>query len=316
MLNKSSSSRIDSSFSGALLIDKPSGVTSAEVVRVIKKQTKLKKVGHAGTLDPLATGLLVVLCGKASRLQDLFLNANKTYEALILIGQGTDTDDIDGKVLFQKEIDLLAPHIKKEDTEAQLKENFYGQMLQVPPRFSAIKKDGQPLYKKARKGEDFEVDSRLIEIHSSKFQIVSSNSIECQISCSKGTYIRSIARDVGQLLGSYGCIAKLRRISSGDFKVSNAVTLEDFSKHKITSSSVVSLEELADDFRSITVNSRMASDLKVGKQAALANIPVGDVVDTKSFAALWSDNRELLGFLESNISAEGLGWKIRFMVAR
>ncbi len=214
---------------GLLLIDKPEGKTSFQVVSTIKRLTHQKRVGHTGTLDPMATGVLPVFLGRATVLSSLLLEADKSYTATFRFGITTDTADITGKVLTETKVDL---------TEAEVMaalDGFLGEISQVPPMYSAIKKNGVPLYKLARSGETVEIEPRRITIK--KIEAVSpleNNEITVDIICSKGTYIRSLCRDVGEKLGCGAALSYLRRTATSGFGISECVPLENLNEQNIS----------------------------------------------------------------------------------
>ncbi len=225
---------------GLLLLDKPQGITSFGAVARIKRLAHEKRVGHTGTLDPMATGVLPVLLGRATALCSSLLDADKRYIATVRLGATTDTCDITGKPLSQNEI--------KCDNAAVLEclKCFTGELEQVPPAFSALKQNGVRLYELARKGEHIEIPSRKITVHEIN-QISPLNSDgEFQISVlvSKGTYIRSLARDIGEALGCGATLSALRRTETGGFSIESCVPLEslseeNFSKHLLSAEKAV-----------------------------------------------------------------------------
>lgn len=211
--------------SGAsILIDKPLHWSSFDVVRYIRNRIPPKKVGHAGTLDPLATGLLVICSGKATRTISQIQSLKKTYRAKIRFGVSTPSYD------SETEPDERAEwkHITEKSIKQIINENFLGTIFQTPPAYSAIKVKGERLYKKARKGEDVELPPRQIEIDYIEIEEVSLPEITLQVHCGKGTYIRSLAHDLGIALGSRAHLTWLRRTDTGSFSVDNALTPEQF----------------------------------------------------------------------------------------
>lgn len=208
---------------GILLIDKPAGCTSHDVVDHVRRKLGLKRVGHAGTLDPLATGLLVLLVGKATSASQYLINLNKIYEATIYLGKTTDTFDADGTIVNESPV----PHFS-ESAIVEAFQSFKGDQYQMPPMFSAKKIKGVPLYKMAREGKTVERESKLI--HISEIQLLSFESpiIRCVVKCSKGTYIRTLAHDLGQKLGCGAHLSELRRIGSGYLEIQNALKLDTF----------------------------------------------------------------------------------------
>ena len=224
---------------GLLLINKPKDITSFKAVAAIRKKANTKKVGHTGTLDPLATGVLPVLVGKATSLCDYLLTADKSYIATVKAGISTDTLDITGEILDEK-----TPDFDKEQLLCALK-NFTGEQLQTPPMYSAIKKDGVPLYKLARKGQEIEVEQRKITVHSITLLEFSKDdyTFKIDVSCSKGTYIRSLCRDIGEFLGCGATLTDLIRTKTGGFTLENCVDLDAVSEENV--SSYLLSEELA-----------------------------------------------------------------------
>jgi tRNA pseudouridine55 synthase len=207
--------------SGLLLIDKPAGMSSAQVVSRVKRTLKPAKIGHAGTLDPAATGLLVCLLGSATRLASFAESGAKTYSGTMLFGVRTETDDTDGPVLSRTSVNITA------DELAAASQRFVGPIEQLPPQISAIKVAGVPAYERVRSNEVVELAPRRVVVHSIELEFVPPDRARYRISCSKGTYIRSVARDLGELLGCGGCIESLRRERSEPFEVAQARTLEE-----------------------------------------------------------------------------------------
>ncbi len=206
---------------GVLLVDKPRGVTSHDVVSLVRKQFNIKKVGHAGTLDPAATGLLILLLGRATKKSNSFLNAAKTYHVKCRLGIATDTDDGEGEVIATHAFDKLT--ITKI---SDVIKGFEGEILQAVPRYSAVKRNGKKLYQLAREGKKFSLPERIVTIYSIKIKEIELPFVIMEVNCSKGTYIRSLCRDIGQELGCGGCVWQLNRLSSEPFSVKKAIKLE------------------------------------------------------------------------------------------
>jgi len=234
---------------GVLLVDKPAGLTSAGVIRVLKHRFKPKKIGHGGTLDPFATGLLVVLIGKATKLSSLFLEGDKSYSGIIRLGLATDTEDITGSPVETDEnvSEKFRPERWRE-LQARVKENFIGELEQVPPRYSALKVDGKRSYELARKGLEFEHPSRRIEITELRLEFKNPSALEFFVRCSKGTYVRSLARDIGKFLESCACLETLRRESSSGFEINETLELDSISAENITEC-LISPEVILDRLR-------------------------------------------------------------------
>ena len=205
---------------GIVVIDKPSGKTSHDVVEDVKRALSLKKAGHAGTLDPMATGVLPVCLEEATKLVQFLSTDTKDYKATMLLGVKTDTQDIEGKIIARDE-----PHVMHEDIE-DIFYRFVGEMEQVPPRYSAVKYRGKSLYKWARQGIAIEPPRRIIEIYDIRIDEVKLPYVTFRVSCSKGTYVRSLCSDLGDMLGCGACLASLRRTRSGRFFEDSAISLD------------------------------------------------------------------------------------------
>ena len=205
---------------GIVIIDKPVGWTSQDVVSKLRGKLHTKRIGHGGTLDPMATGVLPVFVGRATRGVEFFEHAEKTYETVLRLGLLTDTEDTSGTVLEERPVAV---------TEAQLLAvlaQFRGEILQVPPMYSALKVNGQKLYDLARKGKEVERQPRPITIHQLELLSFDGRDASLRVRCSKGTYIRTLCKDIGLALGCGGCMAALRRISAGAYTQEEAVALE------------------------------------------------------------------------------------------
>ena len=214
--------------SGVLLIDKPQGMSSQQVVSKVKYLLKSdvhdsKKAGHTGTLDPMATGLLPICLGEATKFSHYQLDAIKSYQAIIKLGEQTDTGDAEGQIIAT----IPVPNV----TQAMLQsvtEQFLGEIMQVPPMYSALKKDGKKLYKLAREGIEVERAARPLTIYKLSLTPLSAQQLQLTVTCSKGTYVRVLAEDIAKALGTLGHLTALRRIQTGDFEIANAITLADF----------------------------------------------------------------------------------------
>lgn len=205
---------------GILLVDKPAGITSFQVVDRLKKKFRIKKVGHGGSLDPMATGLLVILINRGTKAATGLLGGEKEYEATILLGTETASQDITGRVVRIEDRDEFS----REKIEEALS-NFRGEIYQVPPMVSALKYRGERLYKIARRGEEVEREARKVTISSLILGSISGNRIQINVRVSKGTYIRTLSHDLGQLLGCGGCLSALRRIRVGPYSIKDAKPL-------------------------------------------------------------------------------------------
>ena len=207
---------------GLLLVDKPSGPTSHDVVAQIRRRFRIAKVGHGGTLDPMATGLLVILLGKGTKISDRVMGHDKSYAATLRLGIETDSQDADGQVVAEKD----AAAITAEQVAAQMKARL-GDQMQMPPMVSAIKIKGVPLYKLARKGETVERPPKLIHVYRFELLDFAPPDVRFVVECTKGTYVRTLAHDVGQSLGVGAHLVQLRRTKIGQLDVANAFALDD-----------------------------------------------------------------------------------------
>ena len=207
---------------GILLLDKPREWTSHDLVAKVRNHFRLNKVGHGGTLDPNPTGLTVLLIGRATKLSAKIMGGDKTYEGEILLGTETDSQDTDGEITAEKD----PSNVTEEQIRAEMKQAV-GDQMQMPPMVSAIKKDGVPLYKLARKGQEVERKARFIHIYLFDLKDFTPPRIQFSVQCTKGTYVRTIAHDLGQRLGCGACLSELRRTRSGEFRLDDARTLEE-----------------------------------------------------------------------------------------
>lgn len=207
---------------GILLVDKPQGITSHDVVSKLRRVFHIKKIGHAGTLDPMATGLLLMLVGKATKVSQFLMSMDKEYTGTVLLGKITDSQDADGELVEERPV----PELSEEMALKEMK-TFVGDQYQMPPMFSAKKINGQKLYKLARQGKTVEREPRVINI--SKFEMTrfAPPEIDFLVACSKGTYVRTIAHDFGERLGCGGHLCRLRRTGVGKFRVENSATIEE-----------------------------------------------------------------------------------------
>ena len=206
---------------GAILVDKPAGPTSHDVVDAIRRKFGIKKVGHCGTLDPNATGLLIIVLGRGTKLSERLMGDDKVYEGTVKFGEATDSYDCDGEITGS--LPVMPMTLDQLNEEAA---KFIGDLMQVPPMVSAIKKDGVPLYKLARKGIEVEREPRLIHVYNFRFTDYTEPFGKCRVACTKGTYIRSLAHDLGQKLGCGAHLTELRRSASGKFDVADALPLD------------------------------------------------------------------------------------------
>lgn len=226
---------------GILLIDKPSDWTSHDVVAKLRGIAKEKRIGHSGTLDPMATGLLVVFLGRATRAVEFAEADEKTYVAGLRLGVSTDTQDITGNTLS------VSDSIPGRETVEKTLSQFRGEIMQIPPMYSAIKRDGKKLYELARKGVEVERQPRKVTIKALELLDGANGTYTLRVRCSKGTYIRTLCHDIGQALGCGGCMSALRRVQAGAFSVENAVRLEELTDADAVESHLLPVDSLFSD---------------------------------------------------------------------
>jgi len=245
---------------GILLIDKPTDWTSHDVVAKLRGILRERRIGHAGTLDPMATGLLTIFVGRATRGAQFAEAEAKTYIARLQPGIVTDTQDITGRVLEQSNVS-----VSRGELEAILPQ-FQGEIEQVPPMYSAIQIDGQRLYKLARQGVEVERKARPVTIHDIRVLGEAEGSFDLEITCSKGTYIRTLCHDMGQALGSGGTMAALRRTRVGAFSLDEACTLDDLKAAEDPTQFLRPVDTLFAEYPSLTVNERQEQKIRNGQQ--------------------------------------------------
>ncbi|URQ72515.1 tRNA pseudouridine(55) synthase TruB [SAR86 cluster bacterium] len=260
---------------GILLVNKSQGPSSNQTLQIVKKNLGIKKAGHFGTLDPLASGLLVIGVNKGTKLSNLFLNDNKSYEVSIKFGESTTTDDAEGEVIVTSK-----KKFTKSDVVNTLR-SFLGAQKQVPPIYSAIKIKGTPSYKHARAGREIQLAPRSINIYEILIRDFSFPLLNLSISCSKGTYIRSLARDIGISLGSCAYLHSLKRTKQGNFKLSNAIKANNADLEKI-----YSIEEATNFLERCDLTLAQMSVLKNAKLCELKNSDFKD----NEFVRLYSQN--------------------------
>ena len=206
---------------GIVIVDKPEGWTSQDVTAKLRGVFQTRRIGHGGTLDPMATGVLPVFVGRATRGVEFFEHAEKAYEAVLLLGRTTDTEDVFGNTLTEQDVSL------SEEEFLSILPKFRGKILQVPPMYSALKVNGQKLCDLARKGKEVERQPREIEIFELECLEFTGNTARLRVRCSKGTYIRTLCKDIGQALGCGGCMQELRRVQAGEYTIAEAVPLQE-----------------------------------------------------------------------------------------
>ena len=237
---------------GIIIINKPKNYTSHDIVRKAKKLLN-EKVGHTGTLDPNATGVLPLLIGKGTLLSKYLIEHDKIYEAVLKLGEKTDTADGEGKVLESQNVEQSI--LKKENIE-RIFNNLEGKQEQIPPMYSAIKLNGKKLYEYARKGIEVEVKPRTIEIYKLELIKIEDMEIIFRVSCSKGTYIRNLCEKIAEELGTIGYMKELKRIQVGEFNIKDSITIEELENQEIVSNKFITIEKYFSNYENIVLNER------------------------------------------------------------
>jgi tRNA pseudouridine55 synthase len=273
--------------SGILLIDKPEGPSSAQIVHRVKRIFGAKKVGHLGTLDPFASGLLLVGINEGTKIADVFLGGVKSYGGTMVLGIETDTQDGTGKILKE----LPVPAINARELRA-LEAKFTGELTQVPPMFSALKKDGVRLYRLARQGKEIPRAPRAIRIDALRIKKGCERELDFEVTCSRGTYVRTLAADMGKELGCGAFLKSLRRIACDHLKIDQAIHMDDLEKSGAAGAvSLMTLGAALRHLRSLTWQSSFLSRLRLGQQEVLAQI--GKRQGDEHFVALLDPAGEL-----------------------
>jgi len=213
------------SLDGVLLVDKAAGMTSHDVVAIVRRRLGTKRVGHCGTLDPLATGLLIIVIGRGTKISELLMSEDKEYVGTMMLGVTTDSQDADGQIVETKPV----PAYDRATIDAAFSK-FHGDFYQMPPMVSAIKKEGVPLYKLARQGKVVEREPRFVHVYAHEIKDVRLPEIEFRVACTKGFYVRTYAFDIGETLGCGAHLKALRRTKSGKFTLEHAITVEDIQR--------------------------------------------------------------------------------------
>jgi tRNA pseudouridine55 synthase len=256
---------------GVLVVDKPDGITSMDVVRTVKRRFMVKKAGHLGTLDPFATGVLPVILNEATKLVPFLVEESKEYEATLKLGEETNTDDPTGEILSRG--------AWNEVTSTMIEcafEPFVGLIEQMPPMFSAIKVQGTPLYRLARKGLEVERKKRTVEIFSLQIESISLPLVHFKVSCSKGTYIRTLARDIGRKIGCGGHLIRLRRLRNGPFTLERAVswnTLTMCSGPRVLQPWLIDMRGALDHLPEIIGDEGLVNKIRFGRQMMVRDLP-------------------------------------------
>ncbi|EOU1839948.1 tRNA pseudouridine(55) synthase TruB [Clostridium perfringens] len=274
---------------GVINIYKNTGMTSFDVVAMVRRVAKMKKVGHTGTLDPKASGVLPVCLGKATKIIDYIMENKKVYRVNLKLGMITDTYDLEGEVLIEKD----ASHITKDEILNCIN-SFVGTIDQVPPMYSALKQNGVRLYELARQGIEVHREARKVTIYSiENIKIESNDNIQIDVCCSKGTYIRSLCYDIGEKLNVGATMTALERIQNGPFTKEEAINIEDLTE-ELLEKHIISIERALDSFEKITVNEKFGKLLRNGVKV-FDNRMYSEEVEFNKLYRVYEDNGVFLG---------------------
>lgn len=245
---------------GIVVIDKPKGVTSHDVVGMMRKRFGTRRVGHTGTLDPMATGVLPVCIGNATRAADMLIESDKRYTAEFILGKTTDTLDIEGTVTGETDVTVTEDEVRRAVLQ------FMGEISQIPPMYSAIKKDGKKLYELAREGKEIEREARNITVYSIDILRIDLPTVEIDVKCSKGTYIRTLCDDIGKALGCGATMTALRRTATAGFTEDNALTIDELDKLEDKGAVLVPTDKLFEKYRALHLNEKQTRSITNGVQ--------------------------------------------------
>lgn len=279
---------------GLILINKPQNYTSFDVVASIRKICNQKKVGHTGTLDPMATGVLPILLGNATKAQSILPNNDKEYSATFKLGITTDTQDITGKILSTSNVNVTLDEIKV------ILNSFIGEISQIPPMYSALKQKGVKLYELARKGINIERESRIINIYKLELSEFNSeiNTVKINVKCSKGTYIRTLCHDIGNALGCGATLTELCRTSACGFNIDDSITIEDakiLASKNLISSKLIEIDKLFNCYRAIKISISQSQRFKNGGSLDISRISIEPNINDKTILRVYGDDDSFIG---------------------
>ena len=283
---------------GFVVIDKPENMSSARVVSHVKRTLDAKKVGHAGTLDPFATGVMICCVNRATRLARFFLGGDKKYEALLHLGIETDTQDATGHIISEDRV----PNCSESEIQAVFR-SFTGPLQQMPPVYSALKHKGIPLYKHARRGKPIQKPARQIVVQALHITDIQLPYIRFEVTCSAGTYVRTLGTDIGNALGCGGHLKTLRRTQSSGFSIADAMTLEVFEERAAGETFfryAVGMTEALETMPERTADKELKSKIVNGVPLTQKDVILGKSADKGNFIKIIDANRELLAVIEQN----------------
>lgn len=278
---------------GILNIFKPKGMSSFDVVRLVKKVAKTGKVGHTGTLDPEATGVLPICIGRATKIIDYIMDSEKVYEVTFKLGIRTTTYDLEGEVLEERD----PSNLRNEDILGVIKE-FIGEYSQVPPMYSALKKNGVRLYELARQGIEVEREGRLIKIYNIEDIKINNPYVSMKVTCSKGTYIRSLCYDIGERLGVFATMTELNRSKTSVFSQEKSININDLTEENI-SDHIVTIEKALSKYEAITVHGKYVKLLVNGVRVADNRFTKDKIINNRLYR-VYDENNNFIGLGERN----------------
>jgi len=286
---------------GLLVVDKPEGMTSLGVVKEIKRRFHVRKAGHIGTLDPFATGVLPVAINEGTKVIPFLEEEPKEYEGVLKLGEETTTDDLTGEVVYKKSWE----HVTSELIQTVF-QNFLGRIWQIPSMFSAIKVQGKPLYRLARKGIEIERKEREIEIHDIRVEEIDLPKVRFKVSCSKGTYIRTLGKDVGKKIGCGAHLLSLRRIRSGPFTLERAIPwerLNELSEAEKLSPWLISLKEALSGLPEVIGDERLVKEIRYGKEMQVRDLAPEPLatLGKEGWLKMTSSQDELVAILRAEV---------------
>ncbi|MBC2714208.1 MAG: tRNA pseudouridine(55) synthase TruB [Desulfobacteraceae bacterium] len=289
---------------GILIVDKPRDITSARVISRIKKISGIQKIGHTGTLDPMATGVIICTINRATRLSRFFLASPKKYAAVLKLGVETDTLDATGSILATRQIGTVSEHAVCEACK-----QFEGEIYQIPPAYSALKHNGVPLYKYARNGTPVTKPPRKVFISYIKIIDINLPEIRFETECSSGTYIRTLCADIGNMLGCGGHLKALKRIGCGGFDILDAIPLADIESHQTLETiknRLIPMSDALSEMMPYVADNGLMEKIKYGKSIALTDIKIDIQIDTRDtgspFIKIIDDENQLLAVLSPDES--------------
>jgi tRNA pseudouridine55 synthase len=293
---------------GLLIVDKPEGITSLEVVREVKRRLGVTKAGHIGTLDPFATGVLPIAINEGTKLVPFIEEVSKEYEAVLKMGEETTTDDLTGKVISRRSWEQVSP----ERIHTAFR-SFLGKIRQIPPMYSAVKMNGKPLYRLARKGIEIERNEREVEILDIHVEEVQPPRVRFSVSCSKGTYVRSLAKDIGRKIGCGAHLVQLKRVRSGPFTLEKAISwesLKNLSRTENLSPWLVSLGEALSCLPEVIGDERMIKKVRLGREMVVRDLSPQPlpVFEKGECLRITSPEEGLVAILRSEVRGADIPW--------